>query len=128
MNATSSSITARLTIKEGINHPPMFDGDLKALKIDLNTVYPYLQYTLPEIVDHNDHQVVMKVDDVPEFGKFDRETNTFTFQQIRDEHVGQYEIFIALIDEKFLEAKFTLKLEVMSSYVDLSLLFDKEKS
>lgn len=62
-----------------MNHPPMFDGDLKSLKIDLNSANPFLRYTLPEIVDYNFHTFEVNVTEIPEFGKFDPETNTFTF-------------------------------------------------
>ena len=80
LNATVSSITARLTIVEGINYPPKFDGELTNLRIDLNSANPYLRYSLPEIVDINNHTFELIITDIPKFGHFENETNTFTFK------------------------------------------------
>ena len=46
-NASASTVAARLTIVEGINHAPVFEEELLPLSLDLNSANPYLQYTLP---------------------------------------------------------------------------------
>ena len=75
-----------------MNHPPMFVGELKSLKLDLNSANPYLKYSLPDIVDYNNHTFEVLVSEIPKFGEFNSETNTFIFNQLEDEDIGDYEI------------------------------------
>ena len=104
LNATNTAIAYKLTILEGINYPPKFEDDLKKLSVDLNSANPYLKYALPEIVDYNFEQFSITVSDIPRFGNFDAEFNTFTFKSMKEEDIGYYEIMILLVDERLLKA------------------------
>ena len=74
LNATNSSLTARLSIVEDANHPPMFESELEDLKIDMNSANPYLKYPIPKTIDNNFHEVNLTVFNIPEFGKFENKT------------------------------------------------------
>lgn len=104
----------------------MFVQELKSLKLDLNSANPYLKYSLPDIVDYNNHTFEVAVSDIPKFGKFNSDTKTFMFNQLEDKDIGNYEIAILLVDERLLEVEYILKLEVMNSFVDLGILVEEE--
>jgi hypothetical protein len=70
-------------------------------------------------VDYNFHTFEVEVSELPKFGQFISNTNTFIFKQLEEDDIGEYEIYILLIDEKELEVEYILKLEVMNSFIDL---------
>jgi hypothetical protein len=126
-NSSAEAIVARVSVSEGQNFAPLFKGDLETQTIDLNSANSFVQYTLPEAFDPNDHEISMVVGELPKFGTFDLETKTFTFKGITLADIGEYEISVTLIDEKLMENSYTFVVSVINSVSEFVVPIDVNK-
>jgi hypothetical protein len=74
------SIIARISIVLPTNYPPHFSQELEEIKIEVGS--KSFNYTLPQIIDYNNHEVDIDVTELPQFVKFDSEGKNLTFEEV----------------------------------------------